>query len=131
MTHDIENMTEFDVLKGKGLVRELHVYGETTAVNSYKYDAAQHRGIGGGLLKLAEKITKQHNLYGIAVISGDGVRGYYEEKHGYYDVETFMVKYFNFLEVWFEILVYYFKLPYRAFQTNSYKFLCFNCKLHG
>ena len=23
-------------LKGKGLVRELHVYGETTAVNSYK-----------------------------------------------------------------------------------------------
>ena len=28
----------------------------------------------GGLLKLAEKITKQHNLYGIAVIAGDGVR---------------------------------------------------------
>ena len=89
-------MTEFDVLKGKGLVRELHVYGETTAVNSYKNHAAQHRGIGGGLLKLAEKITKLHNLYGIAVISGDGVRGYYEQKHNYKNIDTFMIKYFNF-----------------------------------
>jgi ELP3 family radical SAM enzyme/protein acetyltransferase len=116
-----ENMTEFNVLKGKGLVRELHVYGETTAVNSYKDDAAQHRGIGGNLLKLSEKITKQHNLYGIAVIAGDGVRGYYEEKHGYKDEETFMVKYFRFWEVWLVLLVYYFKYLFKFITIYKLK----------
>jgi len=99
-------MTEFDILKGKGLVRELHVYGETTAVNSYKNDAAQHKGIGSGLLKIAEKITKENNLYGIVVISGDGVRGYYEKK-GFYDKDTFMIKNFKFWEVWFALLIKY------------------------
>ena len=102
------NMVEFDVLKNKGLIRELHVYGDTTAVNSYKNLAAQHKGIGSGLLKIAEKITMQNNLYGIVVISGEGVKGYYESK-GYYEEDTFMIKKFFFLKVWFNIL---FKLLY-------------------
>jgi ELP3 family radical SAM enzyme/protein acetyltransferase len=110
-----DNMIEFDVLKGKGLVRELHVYGETTAVNSYKNDAAQHRGIGTGLLKIAEKITKQNNLYGIVVISGDGVRGYYEKK-GYSDLDTFMIKHFKFWEVWFALFLYYFNYLFYIFN---------------
>jgi len=103
------NMIELDVLKHKGLIRELHVYGDTTAVNSYKKKAAQHKGIGKGLLKIAEKITKENNLYGIVVISGDGVRGYYESK-GYQDKDTFMIKNFNFWNVWLSILIKYIKI---------------------
>ena len=96
-------MIEFDVLKDKGLIRELHVYGDTTAVNSYKNVAAQHKGIGSGLLKIAEKLQK-NNLYGIVVISGEGVKGYYETK-GYYEKDTFMIKNFFILKVWFIILL--------------------------
>ena len=98
------NMTEFDVIKNKGLIRELHVYGDTTAVNSYKNIAAQHRGIGSGLLYLAEKITMANGVYGIVVISGEGVKGYYE-KNGYYEKDTFMIKDFGFWLVWFNMFI--------------------------
>lgn len=90
-----------------GLIRELHVYGNNTAVNTYKKIAAQHKGIGSGLLKIAEKITMEHKLYSIVVISGEGVKGYYEMK-GYYEKDTFMIKNFNFWNVWFAILLRYF-----------------------
>lgn len=115
IVNKIDNMIEFDVLKEKGLVRELHVYGDTTAVNSYKNKAAQHRGIGGGLLKIAEKITKENNLYGIVVISGDGVRGYYETK-GYRDVDTFMIKNFRIWDVWFTIFLKYLNYLFYIFK---------------
>ena len=100
------NMTEFQVLKNKGLIRELHVYGDTTAVNSYKNIAAQHRGIGSNLLKIAEKITMINNLHGIVVISGEGVKGYYESR-GYYDVDTFMIKKFNKFLVYYHYLFHF------------------------
>jgi hypothetical protein len=63
---------------------------------------------GGGLLKIAEKITMEHNLYSIDVISGEGVKGYYETKK-YYEEDTFIIKNFNFWTVWFLILVKYFR----------------------
>ena len=46
----------------------------------------------------------QNNLYGIVVISGEGVKGYYETK-GYYEKDTFMIKNFFILKVWFIILL--------------------------
>jgi ELP3 family radical SAM enzyme/protein acetyltransferase len=94
------NMIKFPVLKNRGLIRELHVYGDNTAVNSYDRRGCQHTGIGKGLLKYAERLTMEQGLYGIVVISGEGVKGYYE-KNGYYEVDTFMVKDFPFFEVWF------------------------------
>lgn len=94
-------MIAFDVLRGRGLVRELHVYGDTQKVGALGgINGCQHKGIGSGLLRLAEKKTMEHGLYGIAVISGEGVKGYYEKK-GYKDVDTFMVKDFWWFEVWF------------------------------
>lgn len=102
-----ENMTRFDILKNRGLIRELHVYGDTTAVNTYGKRGCQHTGIGQGLLKLAEQKTMEQGLYGIVVISGEGVKGYYE-KLGYREVETFMIKDFPFWKVWF----YYLQFPY-------------------
>ena len=97
------NMTKFDVLKKRGLIRELHVYGDTTAVNAYDKHGCQHTGIGKGLLECAEIKTMEHGLYGIVVISGEGVKEYYE-KRGYKDVDTFMIKDFWFYQVWYYYL---------------------------
>jgi histone acetyltransferase (RNA polymerase elongator complex component) len=74
---DKNNLTCLDILKNKGLIRELHVYGDTTAV-SQEGNVCQHRGIGKGLLERAEIQTMKAGLYGIVVISGEGVKGYYE-----------------------------------------------------
>ena len=94
------NMNIFEVLNDCGLIRELHVYGENIAVNSCYNNRkhAQHKGIGSGLLKIAEKITMQNGIYKIAVISGEGVKGYYE-KNNYYEKDTFMIKNFNICKV--------------------------------
>ena len=97
----------FDVLKKRGLIRELHVYGDTTAVNSFDKNGCQHTGIGKGLLKYAEIKTMENGLYGIVVISGEGVKEYYEKK-GYNEIDTFMVKDFWFYQVWY----YYLKANY-------------------
>ena len=97
----------FDVLKKRGLIRELHVYGDTTAVNSFDKNGCQHTGIGKGLLKYAEIKTMENVLYGIVVISGEGVKEYYEKK-GYKEIDTFMVKDFWFYQVWY----YYLKANY-------------------
>lgn len=110
IVNSVDNMIIFDILRGRGLVRELHVYGETLGVGIGVYDerGCQHKGIGGGLLRLAEKKTMEHGLKGIVVISGEGVKGYYE-KNGYREVDTFMVKDFWWFEVWFWMFVSYFK----------------------
>ena len=96
-------MTRFDILRDRGLIRELHVYGNTTAVDTYDKGGCQHTGIGKGLLQHAEIATMEHGLYGIVVISGEGVKGYYE-KRGYREVDTFMVKDFPVLKVWYYYL---------------------------
>ena len=101
------NKIVFNILKKRGLVRELHVYGDTTAVNSFAKHGCQHTGIGKGLLKCAEIKTMENGLYGIVVISGEGVKEYYE-KRGYKEIDTFMVKDFWFYQVWY----YYFKANY-------------------
>jgi len=101
------NMTKFEILKKRGLIRELHVYGDTTAVSSFDKHGCQHTGIGSGLLARAEKKTMENGLYGIVVISGEGVKEYYEKK-GYKEIDTFMIKDFWFFEVWF----YYLKKNY-------------------
>jgi len=99
-----ENMIIFNVLKNRGLIRELHVYGDTTAVNTYNKRGSQHKGIGKKLVWKAEKKTMEHGLYGIVVISGEGVKGYYE-KCGYREVDTFMIKDFPVWKVWFYIII--------------------------
>ena len=101
------NLIIFDVLKKRGLIRELHVYGDNTAVNTYDKGGCQHTGIGKNLLKYAEIKTMENGLYGIVVISGEGVKEYYEKK-GYKEIDTFMVKDFWFYQVWY----YYLKANY-------------------
>ena len=107
------NLTIFNILRGRGIVRELHVYGDTVAVNTYGKRGCQHYGIGKGLLHYAERLTMENGLYGIAVISGEGVKTYYEKK-GYAEVDTFMVKDFGFVSVSF----YYYKRRFLDFIYN-------------
>ena len=80
----------FPILKGKALIRELHVYGYNTVVGS-NAKASQHRGIGTKLLKKAESIAYSNNYPGIVVISGEGVKEYYKKKN-YKEIDTFMYK---------------------------------------
>lgn len=62
-------------------IRELHVYGViATSTNENK---SQHRGIGKFLMNVAEHIAHHYNCTQIAVISGVGVRTYYEQHLGY------------------------------------------------
>ena len=74
----------FPEIKRTALIRELHVYG--IVVGTYQKDKknkTQHRGFGSKLLKEAERIAKYNKFKKIAIISGVGVRNYYQYKHNY------------------------------------------------
>ena len=71
------------------LVRELHVYGEATAIG--KTGKVQHKGFGKILLEKAEDIAKDYHKDKIVIISGVGVRDYYK-KLGYKNQGPYMVK---------------------------------------
>lgn len=82
----------FDELKNASLVRELHVYGKMTPVdNDQEFSHTQHMGLGKKLMAQAEKLTKEHDLDKVVVISGIGVRNYYK-KLGYKLENTYMTK---------------------------------------
>jgi ELP3 family radical SAM enzyme/protein acetyltransferase len=83
----------FPELKDSALVRELHVYGQVTSSKDKKQynKKAQHKGFGKMLMNKAEEISLQNDFHKIVVISGIGVRKYYE-KLGYHLENTFMVK---------------------------------------
>jgi ELP3 family radical SAM enzyme/protein acetyltransferase len=90
----------FNELNGCALIRELHTYGQLQMVGLAGTNThtdgqhVQHRGLGKRLIAKAEAITASHGLDKIAVISGEGVRGYYEYR-GFNDVfgdGHFMIK---------------------------------------
>ena len=81
-----------ELMGSTAMIRELHVYGNMTAVGQESRGGAQHMGIGKALLEKAEYIAmRQHKCTQMAVISGIGVRGYYK-KRGYFLKGTYMMK---------------------------------------
>ncbi|HIH32409.1 TPA: tRNA uridine(34) 5-carboxymethylaminomethyl modification radical SAM/GNAT enzyme Elp3 [Candidatus Woesearchaeota archaeon] len=64
------------------IIRELHIYGTAIAIGTYDKNATQHKGLGKKLLMKAEEIALSHDKNKMIVISGVGVRKYYE-KFGY------------------------------------------------
>jgi elongator complex protein 3 len=80
----------FPELYGAALVRELHTYGIHTRVGEGGTQA-QHVGFGRRLVARAEEIASEHGCKKVAIISGVGVRKYYE-KLGYRLEGTYMVK---------------------------------------
>lgn len=81
-------------LKDAALIRELHVYGTVTPAWSQKNGEkhVQHRGYGQMLVRKAEEIAMQHGFRRMAIISGVGVRKYYENKLGYSLTKSYMTK---------------------------------------
>ena len=68
----------FPELKGKAVIREVHVYGQSIDVGLAK-DASQHRGFGKALVAAACESAATAGFSGIAVISSVGTRRYYEK----------------------------------------------------
>lgn len=82
----------FEELEGCALVRELHVYGVLQPTHEAgNMNAAQHKGIGKELMAKAEALADMHGRKRMAVIAGEGTRGYYE-KIGYEDKGNYMIK---------------------------------------
>ena len=78
-------------LKGSSFVRELHVYGKVVRHNDKSNKKIQHNGFGKRLIQEAEKISRENGIQSIAIISGVGVREYYEFI-GYVLVKDYMIK---------------------------------------
>ena len=106
-------------INGCGLIRELHVYGQSISVgdSSLEENGSQHRGFGMKLMKVAEEITATHNLKKIAVIAGVGVREYYKNKCNYYLGKTYMLKK---LKSYFSIVNYRFLFIALVFVVGEY-----------
>jgi len=85
----------------KAFVRELHIYGKSTAIGKKPKGrlcegnlgvlAIQHRGLGKKLMKKAEEICKKEEIKKILVISGVGVRNYFR-KLNYKLENSYMIK---------------------------------------
>ena len=78
-----------EITSGSALIRELHVYGTATAIGNE--GIVQHRGWGKKLMQKSEEIALKHDKNKMVVISGVGVRGYYQ-KIGYTLEGPYMVK---------------------------------------
>ena len=88
---NFNNDNVLPILHDCALVRELHVYGFMTPHNSNE-KSTQHIGLGKKMMKKAEELAYFYNGFKkIAVISGVGVRQYYE-KLGYKLNDNFMIK---------------------------------------
>ncbi len=101
----------FPFLNDYAMIRELHVYGKMTSINPEQLNNnVQHRGYGKMLVAQAEKIAKENGYNKMAIISGVGVRQYYE-KLGYKLNNNYMVKEniveFSWIEIFTIFLVSY------------------------
>ena len=97
----------YEELKDCSLVRELHVYGQLIKHDLNDKDKTQHSGFGRKLLKKAEEISYNNGIKKVAIISGVGVRQYYE-KNGYKLIKNYMIKelkYYHIKEIIIIILI--------------------------
>lgn len=75
------------------MVREIHVFGAEVPLGQQNDNTAQHLGLGGKLLKEAEKISREEfGARKLAIISGLGVRNYFRSEFGYQQDGEYMVK---------------------------------------
>ena len=109
INHTNDNLV-YSILKDSTHIRELHVYGIVVNHKSSKKNV-QHYGFGKKLLKIAEEITLENGFSKISVISGVGVREYYQ-KNGYELIDNYMIKYLynrdydtNFKELFIYIFI--------------------------
>lgn len=80
-------------------MRELHTFGDQLRVGEKSDGTGQHMGFGRKLVEQAEQIVREKHpdITKIAIISGVGVRAYYE-RLGYELEGEYMVKNLNFVK---------------------------------
>ena len=94
INHTNDNIYHKELIDN-AFIRELHVYGSLSKHNE-KGKNIQHKGFGKKLLKEAEKIVQKNNINKISIISGVGVREYYEKNEYILNENTqYMTKYIN------------------------------------
>jgi elongator complex protein 3 len=81
-------------LRHNSIIREIHVYGQTTQIGHENNKTPQHLGLGRQLIDWAEKISRKNIVSSIAVISAIGTRKYYK-KRGFKRNCLYMVKSLN------------------------------------
>jgi len=75
------------------MVRELHVFGSEVPLGGRQAQAAQHKGLGGGLLREAERIARdEFGVKKLKILSGIGARDYFRSEFGYSLQGAYMVK---------------------------------------
>ena len=99
----------FKELFNAAIVEELHVYckdGILVPVGKKINTASQHKGVGKTLLSISEKIAKLNGYTSVAVISGEGVRDYYENngyvymyKNGRFMIKSFIIYYYIYIVI--------------------------------
>jgi len=77
------------LLKGKAIIRELHVHGATVRTNTRDLLKPQHSGFGKKLLKKCEEISIEHGYDSLCVTSGEGVIKYYEKRGFHLEEDEF------------------------------------------
>jgi elongator complex protein 3 len=83
LSYEDENETLFGLLRlridgGEAIVRELHIFGPEVRLGEKIERAAQHHGLGEGLLREAERIAREEfTADRLSVLSGIGAREYY------------------------------------------------------
>ena len=93
--YDVDNKTiVFPELVGAAMIRELHVYGQVVHSRDKKTKHYQHVGHGTRLVKYAIEMARKNGFRKISVISGEGVKNYYE-KFGFIDEDHFMTRNIN------------------------------------
>ena len=73
------------------MIREIHIYGQSTEIGKKDPKNSQHQGLGKRLIQRAEEISKENNFKKLAVISAIGTREYYA-KNGFELKELYQVK---------------------------------------
>jgi len=84
-------MSGIGELENAGIIREVHVYGQSLEVGEDRLGMAQHSGLGTRLLGEAERIAKDAGFKKLAVIAAVGTRGYYADR-GYKLGDYYMIK---------------------------------------
>jgi elongator complex protein 3 len=83
-----ERPADIEELRGRALIREVHVYGVATELGSRQKNRTQHRGLGGKLMAAAAERAGAAGFEGMAVISAVGTRAWYR-RLGFEDGELY------------------------------------------
>jgi elongator complex protein 3 len=73
------------------IIREIKIHGDVVEIGGKPRDEYQHRGFGEQLIKKAERISREHSIKQLLILSGIGVKNYYY-KLGFIDDGLYVSK---------------------------------------